>query len=73
MRRPGLEPHQCGHYSTINPPTSSYCSTYGHPLTSEASQTIIEGSSKIRELLAESLQAQTVLLQLLKELQTQPA
>jgi hypothetical protein len=28
----GLKPHQCGHCSTINPPTSNYCSTCGHPL-----------------------------------------
>ncbi|MDD1686070.1 tyrosine-type recombinase/integrase [Methanoregula sp.] len=69
----GLKPHQCGHCSTINSPTSTYCSTCGHPLTSEASHSVIEGSNKIRELLSESPQAQTVLLELLKELQSQPA
>jgi site-specific recombinase XerD len=69
----GLKPYQCSHCSTINPPTSNYCSTCGHPLTKEAEQVVQDAEGQIRQLLIQNPQVQTAFLQILNTLNKQPA
>jgi site-specific recombinase XerD len=68
----GLKPHQCSHCSTINAPTSNYCSTCGHPLTKEAEQIVQDAEGQIRQLLIQNPQVQTAFLQLLSTLNKKP-
>jgi site-specific recombinase XerD len=69
----GLKPHQCAHCSTINAPTSNYCSTCGHPLTTEAQKEVSASSNNIRQLLVENPKAQAVFMEILTQLKKQTA
>ena len=68
----GLKPHQCLHCSTINPPTSNYCSTCGHPLTQQAEQEVSESATDIRRMLAENPKVQAVFMEILNQMRKQP-
>jgi site-specific recombinase XerD len=69
----GLKPHQCGHCSTINAPTSNYCSTCGHPLTKEALEDVSSSADNIRQILVENPKAQAVFMEILSQLKKQVA
>ena len=64
----GLKPHQCNHCSTINPPTSAYCSTCGHPLIEEAQIKVQNTSQRLQILFAENPKAEGIFIELLNQL-----
>jgi len=72
-RQRGLKPHQCGHCSTINPPTNEYCGTCGHPLTVEVEKMVAATGDTVRKILLENPQAQRIFLDILKQVQKLPA
>ncbi len=69
----GLKPQQCAHCMTINPPTSNYCSTCGHPLTEEAQKEVSASAGDIRQLLIDNPKAQAVFMEILTHLKKQTA
>jgi site-specific recombinase XerD len=69
----GLKPHQCGHCSTINAPTSNYCSICGHPLTADAQKEVSVSANNIQQLLVDNPKAQAVFMEILSQLKGQTA
>jgi uncharacterized paraquat-inducible protein A len=67
-REKTLDPITCPQCSTINPPGKRFCGQCGFTLTEDAKVQLDTTSQKLKNLFASNPKAETIFLELMKEL-----